>query len=53
MTGFVWHELFMKHLAGYTHVESPQRVEAILKRIRKSPVAASLRFIEAEPSASG
>ncbi len=50
MTGFVWHELFMKHLAGYTHVESPQRVEAILKRIRKSPVATSLRFIEAEPA---
>ena len=50
MTGFLWHELFMKHLAGYTHVESPQRVEAILKRIRKSPVAASLRFIEAEPA---
>ncbi|MGD1048073.1 MAG: histone deacetylase [Candidatus Krumholzibacteriaceae bacterium] len=50
MTGFLWHKLFMKHLAGYSHVESPQRVEAILKRIRKSPVAASLRFIEAEPA---
>jgi acetoin utilization deacetylase AcuC-like enzyme len=50
MIGFLWHELFMKHLAGYTHVESPQRVEAILKRIKKSPVVASLSFIEAEPA---
>jgi len=50
MTGFLWHELFAKHLAGYTHVECPQRVEAILKRIRKSPVATALSFIEAEPA---
>jgi len=50
MIGFIWHELFAKHLAGYTHVESPQRIEAILKRIRKSPVVPSLSFIEAEPA---
>ncbi len=50
MVGFVCHELFQKHLAGYSHVESPQRVEAILKRIKKSPVAKSLLFLEAEPA---
>jgi acetoin utilization deacetylase AcuC-like enzyme len=50
MTGFLWHELFTKHLAGYGHVECPQRVEAILERIKKSPVAASLLFIEAKPA---
>jgi len=50
MIGFLRHELFVKHLAGYNHVESPQRVEAILERIKKSPVASSLSFIEAEPA---
>jgi acetoin utilization deacetylase AcuC-like enzyme len=50
MIGFLRHELFMKHLAGYNHVESPARVEAILARIEKSPVASSLSFIEAEPA---
>jgi acetoin utilization deacetylase AcuC-like enzyme len=50
MIGIIWHELFSKHLAGYNHVESPARVEAILERIKKSPVASSLSFIEAEPA---
>ncbi|MDD4857262.1 MAG: histone deacetylase [Candidatus Krumholzibacteria bacterium] len=50
MIGVIWHELFTKHLEGYSHVECPQRVEAILKRIKKSPIASSLLFIEAEPA---
>jgi len=50
MIGLLWHELFLKHLAGYSHVESPQRVEAILKRIKNNRVAASISFIEAEPA---
>ena len=50
MIGVLWHELFTKHLEGYTHVERPQRVEAILARIRKSPIAASLLFVQAEPA---
>jgi acetoin utilization deacetylase AcuC-like enzyme len=50
MVGFVYHELFARHLAGYNHVESAQRVEAILERIKKSPVAKSLLFLDAEPA---
>jgi acetoin utilization deacetylase AcuC-like enzyme len=50
MIGIIRHELFTKHLAGYAHVESPRRVEAILERIKKSTVASSLSFIEAEPA---
>jgi acetoin utilization deacetylase AcuC-like enzyme len=50
MIGIIRHELFSKHLAGYNHVESPARVEAILKTLRMSSVAPSLRFIEAEPA---
>ncbi len=50
MIGFLRHDLFVKHLAGYNHVESPRRVEAILARIEKSPVAPSISFIEAEPA---
>ena len=50
MIGIVRHKLFSKHLAGYSHVECPARVEAILKKLRMSPVASSLSFIEAEPA---
>jgi len=50
MVGFVCHELFTRHLAGFTHVESPQRVEAILARMRKSPIAGELLFLDAEPA---
>jgi acetoin utilization deacetylase AcuC-like enzyme len=50
MIGFLWHGLFTKHLAGYSHVECPERAEAIFERIRKSPIASSLVFIEAEPA---
>jgi len=50
MIGFVCHELFMRHLEGYTHVECPQRVEAILRKIKRSPIAPSVSFLDAEPA---
>jgi acetoin utilization deacetylase AcuC-like enzyme len=50
MIGFIRHELFLKHLQGFSHVESPERVKAIIERVSKSPVAKSLLFIEAEPA---
>jgi acetoin utilization deacetylase AcuC-like enzyme len=50
MIGIIRHDLFTKHLAGYDHVESPARVEAILKKLEASPIAPSLQFIEAEPA---
>ncbi len=50
MIGIIRHDLFTRHLAGYAHVESPERVVAILKRLAKSPVAASLQYFEAEPA---
>jgi acetoin utilization deacetylase AcuC-like enzyme len=50
MVGFICHELFVQHLAGYNHVESPRRVEAILARAKRSPIAKELVFVEAEPA---
>jgi acetoin utilization deacetylase AcuC-like enzyme len=50
MVGYLYHELFVKHLEGYAHVESPQRLTAIMERVKASPVAGSLEFIEAEPA---
>jgi acetoin utilization deacetylase AcuC-like enzyme len=50
MIGYFHHELFIRHLEGYGHVESPKRLSAILEWVKKSPVAASLRFIEAQPA---
>jgi len=48
--GFIRHELFLKHLQGYSHVECPERVEAIIERVSKSPIAKSILFIDAEPA---
>ncbi len=50
MVGYIYHDLFVKHLEGYTHVESPQRLTAIWEGVKASPVAGSLEFIEAEPA---
>ena len=50
MIGFIRHGLFLKHLEGYTHVESPERVKAIIERVSKSPIAKDVAFIEAEPA---
>ncbi len=48
MIGFIEHPLFLKHLVGVPHVESPERIKAINERIRKSPIVKSISFIEAE-----
>lgn len=50
MIGVIHHELFGRHLAGYSHPESPQRYDAIMKRLRRSAAASSFSFIEAEPA---
>ena len=48
MIGYFHHDLFVKHLEGYPHVESPARLLAIMERIKASPALSSLRFIEAD-----
>jgi len=50
VVGVIHHELFLRHLEGYRHVESPERLEAIIDRIKASPIADSISFIEAEPA---
>lgn len=50
MIGYFHHDLFVKHLEDYPHVESPARLLSIMERIKKSPVISSIRFIEAEPA---
>lgn len=50
MVGIFHHPLFEKHLEGYPHVESPERVKAILHRIRSSEIVGSLRFVAAQPA---
>jgi len=50
MTGFFYHDLFVRHLEGYPHVESPGRLDAILGRIREGSLAERLSFIEPEPA---
>jgi acetoin utilization deacetylase AcuC-like enzyme len=50
MIGYLYHDLFVKHLEGYPHVERPERVEAILAHIKKSSIAGCISFIEAEPA---
>ncbi len=50
MAGIFYHELFEKHIERYQHPESPERVRAIMKRLRSFKPADSLRFIEAAPA---
>lgn len=50
MVGLIHHDLFLRHLEGYGHVESPERLKAIMERIKASPIADSISFIEAEPA---
>ncbi len=50
MVGYFHHDLFVEHLEGYPHVESPERLKAILRAVKESPVSKSLDFIEAEPA---
>ena len=48
--GFYSHDLFLKHLEGYEHVERPERLRAILQQVKKSPIVDKLVFINAEPA---
>ena len=48
--GFYTHDLFLKHLEGYEHVERPERLTAILQQVKKSPILDKLVFIDAEPA---
>jgi len=50
VVGVIHHALFLKHLEGYGHVESPERLKAINDRIKASPIADSISFIEADPA---
>jgi len=50
MIGYIYHDLFIRHLEGYPHVERPERLEAINKQIRQSPIAEKISFIEARPA---
>ncbi len=50
MIGYFQHELFLAHLAGYGHVERPERLIAIKDQIMRSPLVGKIQFIEAEPA---
>ena len=50
MVGLIRHDLFLRHLEGHGHVESPERLKAIMDRIKASPIVDSISFIEAEPA---
>jgi len=50
LVGFYYHKLFAEHLKDYGHCERPERVLAILERIKNSPVANLLTFVEALPA---
>jgi acetoin utilization deacetylase AcuC-like enzyme len=50
MLAFLHSDLFLRHLEGYDHVEHPDRLKAILNRVKKSRIAGAISFIEAEPA---
>ncbi|MBN1165055.1 MAG: histone deacetylase [Candidatus Krumholzibacteriota bacterium] len=50
MIGFIYHELFAKHLEGYAHVESPERYLAVVDKMKRSSRVPHISFREAEPA---
>lgn len=48
--GILYNDIFSAHLAGYSHVESPARYEAIMQRLKKGKLADKLVFVEALPA---
>ncbi len=49
-TSFYTHDLFLKHLEGYEHVERPERLRSILQRMKSGAMVEKLTFVEAEPA---
>ena len=45
-----YHESFLKHLESYRHVESPERLRAIVNRLKSSPLKDSFEFIQPGPA---
>lgn len=50
MIGLYYHDLFAQHLKDYGHIERPERLKAVMKRIHDSPIASSIKVIEAQPA---
>jgi len=48
--GFFFHEVFLKHLEGSQHVESPKRLRSILMRLEDSSLGRSLVRFEPAPA---
>lgn len=50
MVGVYYHDLFVRHLEGYDHVERPDRLRSILARLKASPIVGQLQFVDAQPA---
>ena len=46
-TGIVRHDIYLRHLAGYPHVESPKRLKVLYDMLNDKDLAG--RFVEVEP----
>jgi acetoin utilization deacetylase AcuC-like enzyme len=49
-TGFVYDEIFLKHLTGGGHPERPERLTAIVTRLKRSGLFSELTPIKSEPA---
>lgn len=47
---FLHSELFLKHLHGFSHPESPERLLAIHRMLKNSLISEHISFVEAEPA---
>jgi acetoin utilization deacetylase AcuC-like enzyme len=50
MLGLIRHKLFERHLENYPHVERPERLAAIMSRLRSGTLAARITLIDALPA---
>ena len=51
-TGFIYHKSYLSHNTGKSHLESPDRLKAIIKHLRKENIYSQLVHIEPAPSSS-
>jgi acetoin utilization deacetylase AcuC-like enzyme len=50
MIAFYTHDLFIRHLEGYGHIERPDRLAAILERVQTGSLAGRLTMVEPGPA---
>lgn len=50
MIGVIYHDIFLRHLENYSHPERPERLKAIMERLKKGDLADRITIVQAKPA---